>query len=148
MARVYYDEDDEEAHGRVVKIEPPRARRGMIRNPPPPRRPPRSPSMYCDDTVAPGTRAEVMAAGKCAFCGATNELTIDHVVPRSKGGGSHRENLQCLCGPCNRWKDSEIMSAEQYRKLPSKKRKYLARIRREYHLRAKYNTNLTIKPKA
>ena len=28
-------------------------------------------------------------------------LTVDHVVPRSKGGSDHRENLQLLCGACN-----------------------------------------------
>ena len=28
-------------------------------------------------------------------------LTVDHVVPRAKGGSDHRENLQLLCGACN-----------------------------------------------
>ena len=33
-------------------------------------------------------------------------LTVDHVVPRSKGGSDHRENLQLLCGACNSVKGS------------------------------------------
>ena len=33
-------------------------------------------------------------------------LTVDHVVPRSKGGTDHRENLQLLCGACNSLKGS------------------------------------------
>jgi len=28
-------------------------------------------------------------------------MTIDHIVPRSKGGTDHKENLQLLCGACN-----------------------------------------------
>src|SRR6266571_966890 len=33
------------------------------------------------------------AAGECAKCGATDNLTIDHITPRIKGGGNERENL-------------------------------------------------------
>lgn len=28
-------------------------------------------------------------------------LSIDHIVPRSKGGTHERENLRILCTPCN-----------------------------------------------
>ena len=28
-------------------------------------------------------------------------MTVDHVVSQSKGGGDHFENLQLLCGACN-----------------------------------------------
>lgn len=28
-------------------------------------------------------------------------LSIDHIVPRSKGGTSERSNLRVLCTPCN-----------------------------------------------
>ena len=33
-------------------------------------------------------------------------LTVDHIVPRSKGGSDHFENLQLLCGHCNSLKGS------------------------------------------
>ena len=29
---------------------------------------------------------------------------IDHVIPRAKGGSDHVDNLQLLCGACNRAK--------------------------------------------
>lgn len=37
----------------------------------------------------------------CMYCGDGGELTIDHVVPRSRGGGSSWENLVTCCRPCN-----------------------------------------------
>lgn len=86
--------------------------------------------------VAPETRAEVLAAGCCAFCGATRELTVDHIIPSSKGGGSHRANLQCLCGPCNRWKSDSLMSVEQFAQLPKRERRRIAKARARYHARA------------
>ena len=45
--------------------------------------------------------------GYCQYCGKTfarQELTIDHVVPKSKGGTSTWENVVCCCGKCNRKK--------------------------------------------
>ena len=42
--------------------------------------------------------------GNCAGCGIHFEaknLTVDHIIARSKGGTDHIENLQLLCGHCN-----------------------------------------------
>lgn len=44
---------------------------------------------------------------KCMYCGSTNELTIDHIVPKSKGGKTTWENLVTACNPCNNKKDSK-----------------------------------------
>lgn len=38
---------------------------------------------------------------RCQQCGSTEQLSIDHRVPRSKGGSSYPPNLQVLCMPCN-----------------------------------------------
>jgi 5-methylcytosine-specific restriction endonuclease McrA len=39
---------------------------------------------------------------KCAYCGTTaGRLTLDHVVPRSRGGESVWENVVTACAPCN-----------------------------------------------
>lgn len=47
---------------------------------------------------------------RCRKCGTTHgELTIDHVIPRSKGGSNRLENLQLLCATCNEWKADEVL---------------------------------------
>ncbi len=36
-------------------------------------------------------------------------LEVDHIIPRAHGGGHERENLQLLCGSCNRLKGKRPM---------------------------------------
>jgi len=38
---------------------------------------------------------------KCQYCGSRNSLTIDHVVPKSRGGLDTWENLITACVRCN-----------------------------------------------
>jgi 5-methylcytosine-specific restriction endonuclease McrA len=40
----------------------------------------------------------------CQYCGSRSSLTVDHVVPRSKGGSSSWDNIVASCAPCNRRK--------------------------------------------
>jgi 5-methylcytosine-specific restriction endonuclease McrA len=37
----------------------------------------------------------------CQYCGARSKLTIDHIVPRSRGGDDSWENLVVACSSCN-----------------------------------------------
>lgn len=55
-------------------------------------------------------RSEVLAVGRCAYCGSSKRLTVDHKKPVALGGTDDRKNLQCLCKTCNsrkgaRWED-------------------------------------------
>lgn len=48
----------------------------------------------------------------CQYCGSilnTNEMTLDHVLPRSRGGLSTWENLVACCHSCNRKKGSQLL---------------------------------------
>jgi len=44
----------------------------------------------------------------CQYCGSRSNLTVDHVVPRSKGGASSWENIVASCAPCNRRKGNSL----------------------------------------
>jgi 5-methylcytosine-specific restriction endonuclease McrA len=37
----------------------------------------------------------------CQYCGAREELTFDHVIPRARGGMTTWENVVAACSPCN-----------------------------------------------
>lgn len=40
----------------------------------------------------------------CQYCGSGKNLTIDHVIPRSKGGKTEWKNLVTACHRCNTYK--------------------------------------------
>ena len=45
---------------------------------------------------------------ECSHCGATGDLSIDHIHPVSKGGGDEDDNLQVLCRSCNSKKSNKF----------------------------------------
>jgi len=38
----------------------------------------------------------------------SDDLTVDHIIPKAKGGTDARENLQVLCRPCNAAKAADL----------------------------------------
>ena len=60
---------------------------------------------------------------KCVYCGngTKSALTLDHVVPQSKGGRDSWENLVTACQPCNGEK-ANLTIEEWGKKDPSPKR--------------------------
>ena len=47
------------------------------------------------------SRALIAASPICAWCGTRDGLTVDHVVPLSRGGSNKPDNLRVLCRRCN-----------------------------------------------
>jgi len=65
---------------------------------------------YVRPTVYPAfTRFNVFLRDRfcCQYCGATEDLTFDHLVPRSRGGATTWQNVVAACSPCNLRKGSK-----------------------------------------
>ena len=59
------------------------------------------------------TRRAIFARDRwtCQYCGSErSSLTVDHVVPRSRGGSSSWDNIVACCAPCNRRKGDRLPS--------------------------------------
>lgn len=54
----------------------------------------------------------------CKHCGTRRCLSVDHIIPKSKGGSDEESNLQTLCGRCNSIKKDRL--PDVLGKLPAK----------------------------
>jgi len=46
---------------------------------------------------------------KCVYCGVKKDLTIDHVIPKSRGGQNTWENMVTCCHKCNKKKGQKML---------------------------------------
>lgn len=85
----------------------------------------------------PLTRREVFLRDDytCQYCGhRTRDLTLDHVVPRSKGGAHTWDNLVSACAPCNHKKGRRTVEQARMhlRSLPREPRSNVYTIVRRF----------------
>lgn len=61
--------------------------------------------------VPPVNRREVLRRDNhtCQYCGSSKHLTIDHVIPRSKGGQHSWDNVVAACERCNSAKGDRLL---------------------------------------
>jgi 5-methylcytosine-specific restriction endonuclease McrA len=52
-------------------------------------------SLYQDE------RLKMTVPQACYYCGSTSKLTVDHLIPRIKGGADESDNLIWACRSCN-----------------------------------------------
>ena len=66
--------------------------------------------------TVPLTRKAVFArdGGRCAYCGGA-ATSLDHVVPRSRGGSHAWENVVAACGRCNHAKADRAVAEMGWR---------------------------------
>lgn len=68
---------------------------------------------------------------KCAYCDLQldeNTATIDHILPKHKGGQSVWSNLACSCSPCNREKASQLFHLWMNESHPNYSEERLAKL--------------------
>jgi 5-methylcytosine-specific restriction endonuclease McrA len=76
----------------------------------------RLPSVVCLKTYVKPTRTPAFTRFNvflrdrfsCQYCGSHEDLTFDHVIPRSKGGMTTWENVVAACSPCNLRKGDKL----------------------------------------
>lgn len=64
------------------------------------------------------TRREIFIRDNytCQYCGTrTSDLTIDHIIPRSRGGDHSWENLVSACRTCNHRKGGKLLMDSKMR---------------------------------
>ena len=48
---------------------------------------------------------------QCQYCGIDDDLTFDHLIPRSRGGMTTWDNVVAACSPCNLKKGGKLPKA-------------------------------------
>lgn len=81
---------------------------------------------------------------ECVYCGCSNQrtLTLDHVIPQSKGGKDSWDNLVTACKSCNSEK-ADLTLEEYGKEIPEPKRPhYLMLMKSMTHIPKEWETFL------
>lgn len=75
----------------------------------------------------PLSRVNILARDEfsCQYCGQslkTREATLDHIIPRSRGGRTSWDNLVCCCRNCNRRKGGLLVGEARMKLLTTPKK--------------------------
>lgn len=89
------------------------------------------------------TRREIFIRDNytCQYCGThSGDLTIDHIVPRSRGGSHSWENLVSACRSCNHRKGGKLLTDS---KMRLRQQPYEPRAGRYYTIQRRLNSAVT-----
>jgi 5-methylcytosine-specific restriction endonuclease McrA len=50
----------------------------------------------------------------CLFCGSTQDLTGDHILPLKEGGANVLDNVRVLCRSCNTRRENDYRKGNRY----------------------------------
>lgn len=67
---------------------------------------------------------------ECVYCGSCKNLTIDHVIPQSKGGKDSWDNLVTACRSCNAEK-ADLTLEEYGKEIPQPKKPHYLMLMRQ-----------------
>lgn len=61
------------------------------------------------------------------YCKAARATTVDHIIPRARGGDNNPANLVAACKPCNGKKGDAMPSGEMLQRIPKELQSYYLR---------------------
>ena len=60
-------------------------------------------------SIADDERLKMVLPQACCYCGSNDNLSIDHLIPKAKGGADNAENMIWACRSCNSSKSAKDM---------------------------------------
>ena len=79
----------------------------------------------------------------CVYCGSKESLTLDHVLPKSRGGKTTWENVVTACHTCNNRKDNKTLEEVGFKlKIQPKQPNHIAFLTKDSKFHEKWKPYL------